>query len=164
MKKQFKLLWNQEKNYIHLASVNREAVNEYNDKTLSALLLLGWVLMLFPLAAVPFSSTKAGAVPAYIVSFLLFFVMFLLFKIPNIKKHTYCGLYAAFSVFFLLGIYLSVIHSPVMRATILLGGFVIMPLSFIDRPGRNILFLVFWRKIIKTMKDKFLVKLIVKIK
>ncbi len=144
MKKQFKLLWNQEKNYTHLACINREAVNEYNDKTLSALLLLGWVLMLFPLAAVPFSSTKAGAVPAYIVSFLLFFAMFLLFKIPNIKKHTYCGLYAAFSVFFLLGIYLSVIHSPVMRATILLGGFVIMPLSFIDRPGRSLLFLTFW--------------------
>jgi diguanylate cyclase (GGDEF)-like protein len=31
-----------------------------------------------------------------------------------------------------------------MRATILLGGFVIMPLSFIDLPRRSILFLAFW--------------------
>lgn len=144
MRKQMQLLWNQEKNYMHLASINREAVNEYNDKTLSALLLLGWVLMLFPLAAVPFSNTKVAAVPAYILFFSLFFAMFLLFKIPAIKKHTYFGLYAAFSVFFLLGIYLSVVHTPDMRATILLGGFVIMPLSFIDRSDRNALFLIFW--------------------
>ena len=144
MKKRFKLFWNQENNYMQLASVNRKAVNEYNDKTLSTLLLLGWVLVLLPLVSVPFSNTKADAVPAYLLSFSIFFALFLLFKIPVIKKHTNIGLYASFSVLFLLGIYLSVIHSPDMRATILLGGFVIMPLSFIDLPRRSILFLAFW--------------------
>ena len=102
------------------------------------------MLVLLPIAAVPFSNTKADAVPAYILSFLLFFALFFLFKIPAIRKHTNIGLYSCFSVLFLLGIYLSVIHSPNMRATILLGGFVIMPLSFIDHPHRNILFLAFW--------------------
>lgn len=144
MRKQLKRFCNQENNYMQFASLNRKAINEYNDKTLSTLLLLGWVLILLPLAAVPFSNTKADAVPAYLLSFSLFFVMFLLFKIPVIKKHTYIGLYGSFSVLFLLGIYLSVAHSPDMRATILLGGFVIMPLSFIDRPHRSILFLIFW--------------------
>jgi diguanylate cyclase (GGDEF)-like protein len=137
-------LRNKEKNYKQLAYVNRKAVNEYNEKTLSTLLLLGWILVLFPLASVPFSNTKADAVPAYLLSFSIFFALFLLFKIPVIKKYTYIGLYASFSVLFLLGIYLSVIHSPDMRATILLGGFIIMPLSFIDRSHRSILFLAFW--------------------
>lgn len=144
MHKRVRPLHNQENSYMQLASANRKAIDEYNDKTLSTLLLLGWVLVLLPLAAVPFSNTKAGAVPAYILSFLLFFTLFLLFKIPAIKKYTYVGLYASFSVLFLLGIYLSVVHSPDMRATILLGGFVITPLSFIDRPHRSILFLAFW--------------------
>lgn len=144
MKKLFKIFWKQESNYMQLASVNRRAVNEYNEKTLSTLLLLGWTLVLLPLVSVPFSNTKADAVPAYLFSFSVFFALFLLFKIPAIKKHTYIGLYASYSVLFLLGIYLSVIHSPDMRATILLGGFVIMPLSFIDIPRRNILFLAFW--------------------
>lgn len=144
MKKWFKLFRNQGNNYMQLASVNRRVINEYNYKTLSTLLLLGWVLVLLPLVSVPVSNTKADAVPAYLLSFSVFFILFLLFKIPAMKKYTYIGLYAGFSVLFLLGIYLSVIHSPDMRATILLGGFVIMPLSFIDRPRRYILFLVFW--------------------
>lgn len=144
MGKGLNLLWNQGKYYKQLEAVNSTAVTEYNDKTLATLLLLGWMLVLLPIAAVPFSNTKADAVPAYILSFLLFFALFFLFKIPAIRKHTNIGLYSCFSVLFLLGIYLSVIHSPNMRATILLGGFVIMPLSFIDRPHRNILFLAFW--------------------
>ena len=36
------------------------------------------------------------------------------------------------------------IHSPNMRATVLLGAFCIMPLGFIDRPVRMNLFAVFW--------------------
>ncbi len=144
MKKRLTLFMEHESNYTQLTSANRRAVSEYNDKTLSTLLLLGWVLVLLPLAAVPFSRTKADAVPAYLLSFSAFFILFLLFRIPAIKKHTYIGLYASFSVLFLLGIYLSVVHSPDMRATILLGGFIIMPLSFIDHPRRSVLFLGFW--------------------
>lgn len=138
------LFGNQEKTYKQLSSDNCKVINEYNEKMLSTLLLLGWVLVLMTLLSVPFSNTKAAAVPAYMLSFSIFFALFLLFKIPAVKKYTYIGLYSGFSVLFLLGIYLSVIHSPDMRATILLGGFVIMPLSFIDCPRRSRLFLVFW--------------------
>lgn len=144
MKKRFKIFWEQENNCRQLASTNRRAVNEYNEKTLSTLLLLGWVLVLMTLLSVPFSNTKAAAVPAYLLSFSIFFALSLLFKIPAVKKYTYIGLYSGFSVLFLLGIYLSVVHSPDMRATILLGGFVIMSLSFIDCPRRIRLFLAFW--------------------
>lgn len=144
MKKMFKQFWKQENKYMQLLSINKREVDKYNYEALSMLLLLGWVLVLVPLAAVPFSNTKAAVVPAYLLSFSIFFVLFLLFKIPIIKTHTFIGLYAGFSVLFLLGIYLSVIHSTDMRATILLGGFVIMPLSFIDLPRRKILTLAFW--------------------
>jgi predicted signal transduction protein with EAL and GGDEF domain len=44
----------------------------------------------------------------------------------------------------MFGIYLSVIHSPNMRATILLGGFILMPISFIDNFHRIRLVLAFW--------------------
>ena len=103
MKKWFKLFRNQGNNYMQLASVNRRVINEYNYKTLSTLLLLGWVLVLLPLVSVPVSNTKADAVPAYLLAFSVFFILFLLFKIPAMKKYTYIGLYAGFSVLFLLG-------------------------------------------------------------
>ena len=56
--------------YKQFAVDNQNEIDEYNEKTLSTLLLLGWVLTLLPLAAVPFSETKANAVPAYLVTFL----------------------------------------------------------------------------------------------
>lgn len=138
------LFGSQEKTYKLLSSDNCKAIDDYNNKTLSTLLPIGWALALLPLAAAPFSNTKADAIPAYLLTFSTFFALFILFKIPVIKKHTLVGLYTSFSVLFLFAIYLSVIHSPNMRATILLGGFGIMPLSFIDRPRRIRLFLVFW--------------------
>ena len=144
MEKESNTLFKSKRSFEELLMANREAVNEYNEKTLDALLLMEWVLVLLPLLAVPFSKTKAGAVPAYLLSFSLSFIMFLLFKRSSMKQYTIIGLYASFSVFFLLGLYLSVIHSPDMRATILLGGFIIMPLSFIDRFRRCVLFLGFW--------------------
>lgn len=143
MGKWLNLFRNQEKTYKQLSSDNRKAANEYNEKALSTLLPIGWALSLLPLAVVPFSNTKADAIPAYLLTFSAFLALFLLFKIPAIKKHTLAGLYTSFSILFMLGIYLSVIHSPNMRATIVLGGFAIMPLSFIDRPRRIGLFLVF---------------------
>ncbi len=127
-----------------LASANFEVVEQYNEKMLSKLSLMGGLLTLLPILSVPFSNTKASAVPAYLLATSLSLAMFLLFRLPVMKKYTLCGLYLCFSGFFLLAIYLSVIHSPNMRATILLGVFCIMPLSFIDRPLRMNLFVAFW--------------------
>ncbi len=123
---------------------NKEAIHEYNQKTLSTLLPIGWILTLLPLVAVPFSNTKIYAVPAYLLTFISYFILFFVFRIPAMKKYTLLGLYLSFAVLFLFGIYLSVIHSPNMRATILLGGFILMPISFIDKPRRMRLVLLFW--------------------
>lgn len=136
--------WNQEKSYKQLASANSKAIEIYNERILSMLLLIGGALMILPLLAVPFSTTKYKAVPAYLLSIFSYLTMFILFKIPVIKKFKLLGLYAGFSMFFIFSIYLSLVHSPNMRATILLGVFCIMPLSFIDRPLRINLFVVFW--------------------
>lgn len=67
------LFGNQEKTYKQLSSDNCKVINEYNEKMLSTLLLLGWVLVLMTLLSVPFSNTKAAAVPAYLLSFSIFF-------------------------------------------------------------------------------------------
>jgi hypothetical protein len=86
-------------------------------------------LILLPLAAVPFSNTKSDVVPAYLLTFLSLFALFLLFKFPKAKKYTIVGLYASFSILLLVSIYLSVIHSPHMRATFMLVGLVLTPLT-----------------------------------
>ncbi len=144
MRKRSKLLWKQEKNYVQLASVNCKAISDYNEKMLSALTLMGGLLMLLPLLAVPFSRTKTDVVPVYLLAATLLFAMFFLFRFSFMKKHSLVGLYISFSILFILAIYLSVIHTPNMRATILLGAFCIMPLGFIDRPARMNLFVAFW--------------------
>ncbi|NLN83959.1 MAG: GGDEF domain-containing protein [Firmicutes bacterium] len=130
--------------YQRLAKDNQEAIDDYNQKTLATLLPIGWALTLLPLAAVPFSNTKINAVPAYLATFFAYFGLFFLYKLPSMKKYTLLGLHLIFSVFFLFGTYLSVIHSPHMRATILLGGFILMPISFIDNPRRTKFVLAFW--------------------
>ena len=132
------------KNYKQLANDNSRAIAEYNEKILSVLALMGGVLTVLPLLAMPISDTKAGAAPAYLLAVIMYFGLFFLSRLPAMKKYTLYGLYGSFCVYFLLAIYLSVIHSPHMRATILLGGFCLMPLSFIDRPARMNVFAAFW--------------------
>ena len=144
MEKWPSFIWSQEKTYIQLASANRKTTEAYNEKMLSALTRMGGLLILLPLLAAPFSNTKTDAVPAYLLGTAIYFALFLLFRLPIMRKYTLCGLYICFSVFFQFAIYLSVIHSPDMRATILLGAFCIMPLSFIDRPSRMNRFVAFW--------------------
>ena len=138
------LAWSHEKTYMQLASDNRKDTVAYNERMMSALTLMGGLLVLLPLLAVPFSNTKAGAVPVYLVTATMFFALFLLFRLPAMKKRTLIGLYMSFTVFFLFAIYLSVVHSPGMRATILLGAFCVMPQGFIDRPSRMNLFIATW--------------------
>lgn len=111
---------------------------------IAVLSLMGWALMLLPLIATPFSDKMTGIVPAYLLAFAIYLALFFVFRLPVMRKHALFGLYSIFSVLFILAIYLSTIYSPNMRATILLGVFCIMPLSFIDRPARMNLFVAFW--------------------
>ncbi len=99
---------------------------------------------MLPVFAAPFSKTKADAIPFYLLVSAVFFILFFIFKFSYIKKYALGGLYICFSLFFALAIYLSVIHTPNMRATILLGAFCIVPLGLIDHPNRMNLFVAFW--------------------
>ncbi|MDD4009824.1 MAG: diguanylate cyclase [Fermentimonas sp.] len=144
MRKQLNLLQNKEKNYNRLASNNRNEISGYNEKILSTLTLIGGFLVTLPLLSAPFSNTKPDAIPIYLLTFVLFISLFFVFRFSFMKKYSLVGLYICFSVLFLFAIYLSVIHTPNMRATILLGAFCIMPLGFIDRPARMNLFVAFW--------------------
>lgn len=105
---------------------------------------MGWSLSLLPLVVAIFNINFRSAIPAYVFTFTAYFAMFLLFRLPGVKKYALVGLYISFAIYLMFGIYLSIVFSPDMNATILLGGFAIMPLSVIDRPRRLTLFLVFW--------------------
>lgn len=144
MKNFFKRFWEKEKEYKMLASANSIAIIEYNQNILSALTLIGGFLMLLPILAAPFGGTKKDIIFAYLIASILSFTVFFLFKLPFMKEYALGGLYFCFAVLFSLAIYLSVIHSPNMRATIILGAFCIMPLGLIDHPYRIKLFTAFW--------------------
>lgn len=138
------ILLNREKNYMQLSSANCKAIDEYNEKMLSAESLIGGILMMVPVLVAPFSNTKKCIIPAYLLAAALFFTLFFIFKFPFMKRYTLGGLYICFSVLFYLAIYLSVVHTPNMRATILIGAFCIIPLGLIDRPVRINIFVFFW--------------------
>ncbi len=130
--------------YRSLAEKNRDAIAAHNRQMLSILSLTGAVMMLLPLLAVPFSSTKGAAIPAYLLAIGFFLLLYIVGRSDRFARYVLTTLYAGFSVFFILAIYLSTMHSPHMRATVILGVFCIMPLSFIDYPIRIDGFLIFW--------------------
>lgn len=144
MKQWRKVLSMQRESFRQLSAENKHDIEEYNSRILSKLLLLG--ILIFPLLILitPFSKTKQGVVPAYLFSALFCTTLYLLFKLSSLKKHAVLGLYLYFSIFFILACHLSLIHSPHMRATILLCVFCVMPLSFIDLPFRMSAFAIFW--------------------
>lgn len=144
MGKGLKLLRKKEKNYMRLSTDNCKSIYEYNMNLLLAETLIAGVLMLLPVLASPLSNSKQDAVPVYLLAATLFLSMFLVFRFTFIKKYVLFGLYICFSVLFSFAIYLSIIHTPDMRATILLGAFCIMPLGIIDRPARINAFVAFW--------------------
>lgn len=144
MGKWLSAFWCHDGHYQRLADDNRQATEAYNEEMLSLMARVGALLSLLPLLAVPFSHTKAMLAPAYLLGTSISTALFLLFRFPAMKKYTLAGLYVFFSAFFLFAIYVSLIHSPEMRATILLGVFSVAPMGFIDRPCRMNLFIAFW--------------------
>ncbi|NLT40888.1 MAG: GGDEF domain-containing protein [Clostridiales bacterium] len=136
------LLWQDSNTYTQLASENRKAISEYNLNMLSALTLVGAVIMLLPLTGALLAHHRSY--PAYIFVSLFYLALFFLFRIKALKRFILIGLYLVYSIFFLLAVCMSVVYSPDMRATVLLGVFCVMPLGFIDRPIRMNLFAAFW--------------------
>lgn len=130
--------------YRMLAASNREAIEAYNQNMLTLLFTVGAVMMIIPLASVPFSKTKGPLLPIYIAMILCFALLVLVAKLPAFKRYTFPAIYIGFSIFFAFAVHLSVFHTPNMRATVLIGVLCIAPLSFIDRPLRMNLFIAFW--------------------
>jgi diguanylate cyclase (GGDEF)-like protein len=144
MKKLFKQCRLQQARFNKLVTANRVAVEEYNNRMVLSLLLLGAGIFPILMLVTPFSNTKQDAFILYVAGMLFCVCLWLLYRLPSIKKHAIFGMYSCFAMFFMMSIYLSVFHSPNMRATVLLSAFCTMPLIFIDKPIRIILFTVFW--------------------
>lgn len=144
MSRWFERLLEPDRTYKKLAPINKKEIDEFNEEMLTVLSLMGAFLMILPLLSVPFSDSKSKAIPLYIIAALLSLLLFLIYRLPVMKKYIIQGLYFFFSCVFLFAIFLSVIHSPHMRATILIGIFSMVSLSFIDRPARMNMFIGFW--------------------
>lgn len=144
MENPWTLLRKRERDYVQLATANSKEVNAHNEKILLSHSVIGGMLMMLPILSVPFSKTKSQIIPAYLLCSMLFFLIFLIFRFPSMRKYTLLGLYFCSSILFSLAIYLSVVHTPTMRATVLLGAFCVIPLGFIDKPVRMNLYIVSW--------------------
>lgn len=70
--------------------------------------------------------------------------MYCHYKKKKSTEFSVLGLYFCFTLFIQLGMYLSLIYAPNMQATILLGSFIILPLSIVYNPRRVNTFLLFW--------------------
>jgi diguanylate cyclase (GGDEF)-like protein len=144
MKRMINRIFGHGRTYRLLAPENQEAIDQYNQKNLSNLSLMGALMMLLPLISIPFSPSKRRLIPFYVAIIFVFIILYIVNRIPRMQRHALWGLYVGFSIFFALSVYLSVVHSPHMRATVLIGTFCIMPLAFIDNPKRMNLFVLFW--------------------
>lgn len=80
-------IWNRDRRYRKLAFINREVIRDYNEKLLSTLSLLGGLLMLLPIMAVPFSETKVSIVFVYYFVAIMFFGLFLVYRLSFMRKH-----------------------------------------------------------------------------
>lgn len=141
----YRLYASRRDSFSKLVAANKSAVEEHNSRMLSILLLLGLIIFPILIVATQFANRNKGAILSYALGLAVCIILWVVYKgIPAIRKHVVLGLYACFSLYFLLSIYLSVLFSPDMWATILLCIFCIMPLTFIDKPTRSILFTAFW--------------------
>lgn len=111
---------------------NQDAVVKSN-KTMLLFLLFGICFIL--LIPVVISSLRIGYETlslCYEIAIALFLCMLLLYRLRVFDRKPHVGLYIGFTVVFSLTIYLSVIGSPMHRASIILGTFCIIPLCIID--------------------------------
>lgn len=80
LKERFRLLLSRDKKFTRMAAANSSEIKKYNENTLSTLSLLGTLLMLLPLIAVPFSNTKRAAVPLYLVTGTLSLLLYIIYN------------------------------------------------------------------------------------
>ena len=123
---------------------NAAAVDGFNLERLYSLLLMGGLVLILPMMTAPLSQTRSQLVETYALISIFMFFTYCLFRLSFMKPYVKLALYVGFSIFIAFTIYLSLIHTPDMRATILLVVFSIFPSSFIDKPTRMNLFLIFW--------------------
>lgn len=109
MSRWFERLLEPDRTYKKLAPINKKEIDEFNEEMLTVLSLMGAFLMILPLLSVPFSDSKSKAIPLYIIAALLSLLLFLIYRLPVMKKYIIQGLYFFFSCVFLFAIFLSVI-------------------------------------------------------
>jgi diguanylate cyclase (GGDEF)-like protein len=124
-----------------LFTVNQEEIRQYNLYMLKRLVLLCGGLMALMFIVVPFSAAKHSLLNMYLSCFVAAVVLGILAYTPFGSRHPRILLYVGFAVLLLFAIYLSVVHAPTQRATILLGLFCVFPLCIVDKPLRTDLFL-----------------------
>ena len=132
------------KHYEKLYEANASVIQNYNERMLSNFSLMTGLLMILPMLAIPFSQSKSQILDAYVLTGMILFFIHFIYKAPFMKRWVKLGLYVGFSIFMIFSMYLSLIHTPDMRATVLLVVFCMMQMVFIDYPHRMNSFTVAW--------------------
>jgi membrane-associated HD superfamily phosphohydrolase len=96
----FNFLWNKGKNYSELASRNRKAIAEYNERLLSAITLIGGFLLLLPAFTLYFSNVEKDILVYLIISFFTLYAMRFFTDVFREKVFSYHAIYLFFSSFY----------------------------------------------------------------
>lgn len=97
---------------------NAAAVDGFNLERLYSLLLMGGLVLILPMMTAPLSQTRSQLVETYALISIFMFFTYCLFRLSFMKPYVKLALYVGFSIFIAFTIYLSLIHTPDMRATI----------------------------------------------
>lgn len=127
-----------------LARINRniinykEEMNEYNFERLSQTAVIAMILVSCAIGIGVFVRSMRLSIPAYSMEFVVFLLIYVLFRQKKFKNYTLIGWYCLAGSAFSLAFYLSIFRFPGRPAATMLTILCIFPLIFMDRPGRFI--------------------------
>ncbi len=130
--------------YRQLIGDNRDEVRKLNFKVLMRSTQITGILMLAIIAFYSLPGKGTSLWPVYLTVLALCAVIAIFRNSSFVTEHPLMLLYFIATISMGASVYMSVIHGPTQKATIILGLFCIMPMLIIDEPWRLDLFIAFF--------------------
>lgn len=124
---------------------NSEEILDSNLKMLQRLMGIAMLVLVFCTCISQFSTGYEQRKPAYLISTACCILLILAFRFKAVERFALVGLYCIFGIFLGLTIFLSVVVSPEVMATSVIGLFCLMPPAVLDKSWRvNVMMLLFF--------------------
>ncbi|MBN3490436.1 GGDEF domain-containing protein [Acholeplasma equirhinis] len=121
---------------------NKEAIHNYNKQIVPKMFVVSIIALIIPLLFSIFKQSMLETLPAYLITFGLVCLIFIIFKVRKSQQFPLVFAYLFGFVYYGLFFYLSIIRFSDRPAGTLLTFFVIVPLIVIDKSSRVNLFTI----------------------